>query len=276
MVRSWVLGGLALCFAGCAQQPARAPAADPPVAAAPAPALEEGAIERSIRYHELKPKQAVRIDNPYGDVRVRFGGYAHTLEWRTVAQNMGAADKILVSASDGEQLSISARLPEGVVLARGQRVEITAYVPKDHDLEVVTELGLIDVRGLQANLRARSTDGNISFRGIAGLVDVQTGAGVIEGQFDPAPAGSRQRVATTTGNIQLGIVDGLNAELALASSGVFATEFSVQIEQRAGQEPNKSGLAVIGKPEANIEVASKRGEIRLLRRVQFRSAEAAG
>lgn len=258
-----------LAIASCAQQPVQAPAQAAPEAAAPA---AEATVERGIQYHELKPKQALRIDNPYGDVRIRFGGYTQTLEWRTVAQNMGAADKIAVSGTDGDTYSISARLPQGVVLARGQRVEITAYVPKDHDLEIVTELGLIDVRGLQANLLARSTDGNINFRGIAGLIDVQTGAGAIEGQLDPAPAGSRQRIVTSTGSIQLGIVDGLNAELALASSGVFATEFSVQIAPQPGQEPNKTGIAVIGKPEANIEVASKRGEIRLLRRSTFRPA----
>lgn len=268
-MRDWVLGGLLLAIAGCAQQPVQAPAQAAPEAVA---AQAEPTVERDIQYRELKPKQPLRIDNPYGDVRVRFGGYSQTVEWRTVAQNMGAEHSIAVAASEGDTLTIAARLPEGAVLARGQRVEITAYVPKDHDLEVVTELGLIDVRGLQANLRARSTDGNINFRGIAGLVDAQTGAGSIEGQLDPAPAGSRQRLVTSTGYIQLGIVDGLNAELALASSGVFATEFSVQIVPQPGQEPNKTGVAVIGKPEADIEVASKRGEIRLLRRSTFRPA----
>jgi len=275
VVRSWVLGGLALVVVGCAQQPARAPAADPDLDATAA-VPTAGVVERRVEYRELSPKQPLRIDNPYGDVRVRFGGYTQALEWRTVAQNMDATHKIAVEAQDGERLTLAARLPEGAVLVKGQRVEMTVYVPKDHDLEVVTELGLIDVRGLQGSLKARSADGDISFRGIVGLIDVQTGAGRIEGQLDPAPAGSRQRIATSTGNIQLGIVDGLNAELALSSSGVFATEFSVQIEQRMGQEPNKVGVAVIGKPEAGIEVVSKRGEIRLLRRVQFQPAEAAG
>jgi len=70
----------------------------------------------------------------------------------------------------------------------------------------------------------------------------------------------------------LGLVVDLNATLKLATSGVFATEFSVNIDPQAGAEPNKIGHAVIGKPEANIEVVSKRGEIRLLRRLEFRPA----
>ncbi|MBK8068429.1 MAG: hypothetical protein IPK27_12620 [Rhodanobacteraceae bacterium] len=269
-MRKGILGGLLLALAGCAQQPV-APVADAPADAA-APVLTEGDIERTTNLQDLPTKQPIRIDNPYGDVRVRFGGYEHKLEWRTVAQNGAALHKIGVTGSSGAAYSLVARLPEGVVLAPGQRVEITAYVPQGHDLEIVTERGLIDVRGLQGNLKARSAEGSINFRGIAGLVDVETGAGMVEGQLDPAPMGSRQRIATSTGNILLGIVDGLNARLAMASSGVFATEFSVEIVPQPGQEPNKSATAEIGKPESDIEVVSKRGEIRLLRRLEFRPA----
>jgi hypothetical protein len=270
------LGILVLALAGCAQQPVT-PTVPPAASTEQAAALTEASIERSVNTHLLKAKQTIRIDNPYGDVRVRFGGYEHTLEWRTVAQNAEAAHKIGVTGSDGEIFLIRARLPEGVTLAPGQRIEITAYVPQAHDLDIITERGLIEVRGIKdGSLKARSVAGNIVFRGIEGLVDIETGAGNIEGQLDPKPAGSRQRIATSTGNILLGLVDGLNAELTMASSGVFATEFSIHIDPQPGQEPNKSATAVIGKPESNVEVVSKRGEIRLLRRLEFRSASAAG
>ena len=277
----WALGMLVLAVAGCAQQPVAPTAAPQPVpapAAAPqADVLTEASIERSVNTQSLAAKQPIRIDNPYGDVRVRFGGYEPTLEWRTVAQQGAADNKIVVAGSSHEAFVISARLPEGVTLAAGQRVEITAYVPQGHDLDIVTERGLIEVRGIKdGNLKARSVAGNIVFRGIEGLVDVETGAGSIEGQLDPKPAGSRQRIVTSTGNILLGLVDGLNAQLDMASSGVFATEFSIKVDPQPGQEPNKSATAVIGKPESNVEVVSKRGEIRLLRRLEFRSASAAG
>ncbi len=280
IVRMWAWGILVLALAGCAQQPATpadGPTLSPAASTEPAAALTEASIERSVDTHALSARQPIRIDNPYGDVRVRFGGYEGTLEWRTVAQNGEAAEKIAVTGSSHDDFLISARLPEGVILAPGQRVEITAYVPQGHDLDIVTERGLIEVRGIKdGSLKARSVAGNIVFRGIEGLVDVETGTGNIEGQLDPRPAGSRQRIATSTGNILLGLVDDLNAELAMASSGVFATEFSIKIDPQPGQEPNKSATAVIGKPESNVEVVSKRGEIRLLRRLQFRSASAAG
>lgn len=268
-MRIGALGTLLIAIVGCAQQPVTPSTADVSNVIA---GLDESTIERSVNTQVLAAKQPIRIDNPYGDVRVRFGGYESKLEWRTVAQNGAATDKIAVRGDNQASYLVSARLPDGIALAPSQRVEITAYVPTGHDLEIVTEHGLIEVRGVHANVRARSASGNISFRGIAGLVDVETNSGNIEGQLNPVTAGSRQHVGTGTGNIVLGLVDGLNATLKLATSGVFATEFSVEIEPQPGQEPNKTAHAVIGKPESEIEVVSKRGEIRLLRRLEFRPA----
>ena len=268
-MRNWALGTCLIVITGCAQQPVTSSTTSTPGTTM---AIDESTIERSVSTQVLAEKQPIRIDNPYGDVRIRFGGYESTLEWRTVAQNAAATHKIAVSGDSQTNFVVSARLPEGIALAPDQRIEITAYVPQGHDLEILTEHGLIEVRGVQANVRARSATGNIAFRGIVGLIDVETGGGNIEGQINPAAAGSRQRVSATTGNIVLGLVEGLNATLDMATSGVFATEFSVDIVPQPGQEPNKTARAVIGKPESNIEVVSKRGEIRLLRRLEFRPA----
>lgn len=270
-LRVWTLGITALLLSGCATQPAATVTEIAP-AAAPSPAAADAAIERATATAIIRAGQPVRIDNPYGDVRLRFGGYESVLEWRTVAQNGAAAAKIAVSSNDAGSYTVSARLPTGTSLEPGQRVDMTVYVPDGHNVEVQTELGLIEARGLKGGLKVRSTSGDISFRGVNGLIDVETGSGSIEGQIEHAPAGSRQRLVTQTGNIILGLTDGLNATLAIATSGVFATDFSISIDPQPGQEPNKRGVAVIGKPASNIEVASKRGEIRLLRRIEYRPA----
>ena len=274
LLRVCVLGGLALLIGACAH---RSGATSTIVAQSEtSPQVLDAAVQHEIE--RVNNKQilskglAVRIDNPYGDVRLRFGGYEPTFEWHTVTQNMGTNNKIAITGSDGPVFIVSARLPEGTTLLLGQRVDITAYVPMGHDVDIVTEQGLIEARGIQANLKVRSVSGDIALRGITGRLDIETGGGNIEAQLEPAAAGSEQRIATSTGNILLGISEGLNAALNLASSGVFATEFSVQIEGLAGQEPNKRGRAAIGNPKATIEIYSKRGEIRLLRRAEFRPA----
>lgn len=274
-VRGWILGMGLIAITGCATQPERSGAVAAPGADARPADLDPAAtveLKRSVNFHPLKAGQPVQIDNPYGDVRIRFGGYEPKLEWRTVGQQGSGDGEIAISGVDGASFQVLARLPEGKVLAPDQRVDITVYLPQGHALEVLTERGLIEVRGVKADLKARSVSGNIAFRDIAGAVDVETGGGMIEGQLDPAPANARQRIVTTTGNIVLGVVDGLNAGLTMATSGVFATEFSIQVDPQPGQEPNKRGTAEIGKPLSSIEISSKRGEIRLLRRLEFRPA----
>lgn len=273
--RGWMLGMGLIAITGCATQPERSGAVAAPDAQARAAESDPAAsveIKRTVDIQPLKVGQAVTIDNPYGDVRIRFGGYEHKLEWRIVGQQGSGSAEIAVTGLDNTAFSVHARLPAGAVLAPDQRVDITVYLPEGHDIEILTERGLIEARGVKGKLTARSTSGNIAFRDIAGGVDVETGGGMVEGQLDPAPAGARQRIVTTTGNIVLGIVDGLNAGLTMASSGVFATEFSIQIDPQPGQEPNKRGTAEIGKPLSSIEITSKRGEIRLLRRLEFRPA----
>lgn len=261
-----------LCLASCAQGPTRAPdssSAVPDTAAPGASTMPE--FERSLDTATLPAGRAIRFENPYGDVRLRFGGYQHLLEWRGVYQQADQPTRITLVADPGETFTIRAQLPEGATLAPTQRVDITAYVPQGHDVSVVTERGLIEARGLTASFHARSASGPIAFRGIGGTIDVETGAAAIEGQLDPVAAGSRHRIVNTTGNIVLGLPSALDAELALATSGIFATEFSLEVTPLPGQEPNKQARAVIGKAKGHIEVASKRGEIRLLRRAEFRA-----
>jgi hypothetical protein len=261
-----------LCLAACAQAPARAPEAAGAAAAGTEPSASDmPEFERSLDTITLTPGQPIRFENPYGDVRLRFGGYQHLLEWRGVYQQGEVPTRIALEAVKGETFTIQARLPKGATLAPTQRVDITAYVPHGHDVSVATERGLIEARGLTGNFQARSASGPIAFRGIGGTIDIETGAGAIEGQLDPVAPGSRHRIINSTGNIVLGLPSALDAELSLSTSGVYATEFSLEVTPLPGQEPNKQARAVIGKAKGNIEVASRRGEIRLLRRAEFRA-----
>ncbi len=258
-------------LAACAAAPK--PAATTDIALATAPAAE---FDRDARIETLPAGMPVVVRNPFGDVRVRFGGYESKLEWRTVAQNPPGKPTLSVAAQASDTYRLDVVLPDGATQAPGQRLDLTLYLAEKHDLDIETQRGLIEVRGLRANLKARSQGGNIAFRGITGVVDVATTDGGIEGQFEGPLPGTTQRVQTTTGNVVLGLSERLNATLKLASSAPFATDFSVAVVPQVGQEPNKTGEAVLGKPESMIEVFSKRGELRLLRRVEFQDVAPGG
>ncbi len=218
----------------------------------------------------LSANQTVSIDNPYGDVHVRFGGFEHRVEVHAVFQQpQEAAPLALAPAADGADYRIAARPPEGAPLHEGQRVDLSVLLPEGHALRVRTQRGAIDVRGVRAAVDLLSIDGDITLRGIRGAIQAQTGAGAIEAALASAPRGSRQRLATSTGDIRLGVDDGLDALLEMATSNQFATDYSLRVERRPGQEPNKLARAVVGRDRARIRVESARGEIRLLRRASY-------
>lgn len=254
-----VLFGALLCVSPVCAQAAAQPSPEP-------------SAERHDFSATLADGQGLTIDNPYGDVRLRFGGYAHALEIHAVVQQPAGASPIAMEpAGDATRYRFAPRLPAGALLAEGQRIDLVAFVPLGHAVSVRTERGLIESRGVRGDVDLSSVAGDIAIRGTQGRVRAATGAGSIEASFDAAPAGSRQRLASTTGSIVLAVDDRLDAALELATSGVFATEFSIEVEPLAGQEPNKRARAVVGADKARIELTSRRGEIRLLRRSAFTS-----
>jgi DUF4097 and DUF4098 domain-containing protein YvlB len=137
---------------------------------------------------------------------------------------------------------------------------------------VRTGQGAIEVKGVHGDVVVKSATGNISLRGIKGAIDAETGEGQIDASLTTAPRKSRQRLATSTGDINLAVDDRLNAELDMATSALFGTEYSLKITRQPGQEPNKRATVVIGEDESRLIVESRRGQIRVSRRASFISA----
>ena len=271
-----MLGAALVALGGCVlagSKPGPPSAAQSPRAGALA-AAALAQPERQEFTATLAEGQAITVDNPYGDVRLRFGGFTQGVVVDAVVQTpAGAPAMALQPVTDNGQFVVAPRIPAGAILANGQRVDLVVFVPLGHAVAVHTERGKIESHGIRGNIDLRSTAGDIAVRGTQGSVQAQTGAGSIEASLNAAPVKSKQRLATTTGNIVLGVSDKLDAELELATSGVFATEYSLQVTPLQGQEPNKRAHSVIGEATARISVDSRRGEIRLLRRAQLTSLD---
>lgn len=254
-------------------------AAPPQLATQPTvsePVLQPKAAPEPARIHwtgAIAPGVQIVIDNPFGDVRLRFGGYTHQVEMQAVAQVPDlAASFELVPKQSNELLTISPALPAGKLVAVGQRIDIVVFIPKDHPVKISTASGAIEVRGVKSDITLRSEAGNVQLRGVSGLIDAQTEQGSIEVAMDNPTAGGTQRLATSTGMIVASFSEQANAELRLATSGLIGTEFSVEVTQLRGSEPNKEGVIRLGNASARIEITSKRGELRLYRRAEFVNA----
>jgi len=264
MMRSILIVGLGLALAcngtGAAAQE---PAATAVVADQPEP-------QRQDLTAKVPAGMPVYIDNPYGNVYLRFGGYEHAVDIHsTLQQPVGAPVLTLQRVREKGRYVIASQLPAGVALADAQRIDIVVYVAQGHAVTVRAE-GDIEARGMKSDLDLKSVSGKIAVRGTDGTVQAETGEGDIEATVaGTARAGSQQRLATTTGNITLGVTDQLNAKVNLATSALFATDYSIDVTHDDGKEPNKWARTTIGAPAAEITLESRRGEIRLLRRAVY-------
>ncbi len=224
----------------------------------------------------LPEGQPIQVDNPYGSVYMRFGGYVHQLDIRsTVQQPDGAATIAFQPTARDGRFEVAPRLPEGVELAQGQRIDLVLYVPKGHAVSVRTASGVIESRGLKSDIDLGSESGEIAVRGTEGTVQARTGDGRIEISLDDrAPPGSIQRFTSRTGNVAVNVSDKIDAEVRMSTSQQFATDYSLVVEHRDGEEPDKIATAVVGTPKtgkdkALIVLESLVSEVRLLRKGVF-------
>ena len=139
------------------------------------------------------------------------------------------------------------------------------------DLRVRTGAGFIDVHGVHGNVDVKSDGGDIELRSIQGAIQAETTGGAIEASLGTAPRDAQQRLATTTGDIDLGIDDHLDAAIDMATSALFATDFSLDVTRRPGEEPNKRASTTVGRDASKLTIESRRGQIRLRRRAGFTS-----
>lgn len=221
----------------------------------------------------LKPGQLIVVDNPYGDVHARFGGFEHAVETHAVLQEPPRVAHIQLTpalAADGAYM-IAPRLPAGSIQQPSQRIDLSVLVPEGHDLRVRTGAGFIDVHGVHGNVDVKSDGGDIELRSIQGAIQAETTGGAIEASLGTAPRGAQQRLATTTGDIDLGIDDHLDAAIDMATSALFATDFSLDVTRRPGEEPNKRASTTVGRDASKLTIESRRGQIRLRRRAGFTS-----
>ena len=238
-------------------------------------APDGSAIDRVNWKEVLDAGTPVEIINPYGDVRLRFGGYRRELELQAIAQRpKGIEARFALALERSEGVArVSVQRADGAEPAPGQRADLVFFVAEGFPVSVRTTRGQIEVRGLRGDLSARSESGDIAVRGVTGLLDLESQSGSIEAAPQPAPAGSEQRIATRTGPITLGLAAEADLDLALATSAAFATEFSIEVTPQPGEEPNKTATARLGQGGALMRIVSRRGEIRLLRRAPFVDAD---
>ncbi len=233
-------------------------------------------LERFSWREAVGSARSVKILNPHGDVRLRFGGYRGELEVAAVLQQLrpdGTKLEVRV-VGDDEVITVTvepaSKSGEPVAeLLRDttdrSRVDLAVMVPKALTVSARTERGMVECHGVKSDATLETTRGDIFVRKTSGCVNGRTEMGKIQVVLLPGVTESAQTFQSVTGDISVYVADTANLDVTLATSGEITTDYSVRIEHRDHEEPDKIAVARVGAGGRDLDLRSKRGSLKLRR-----------
>ncbi len=203
------------------------------------------------------------IDNPYGNVRMRYGGENNAIEYIAVIQNLDAKVNLVVTKETKDVNKIIFTVideeNEKQDYEIKSRLDLTFFIPKDKNILVKTRNGLIEAKGLLANISAKTIDGDIVLSKNKGTINSITDSGEINATITRLKDKSSQQFISQTGDINIWVNRKAHYLIEVATSSDIITDFSMKIKNLYNQEPNKKGIIKLNKKKSKIIIKSKRG-----------------
>ena len=237
-------------------------------AAQPSSPPNSWSIEREQREVKVVAGARVVVENLFGDVRVR-GGDAGRLQLWSVGQRHADDPRpwTIESASVDGVVTVRIAPPAAPPVAaeeaaewRKRRLDLTLFVPPESPLALRTENGLIEAKGINAPVEARSVAGEQRFW-VGGVLDARSERGALRAVLQTDAWSAPSRLETVTGAIAVELRPGAAARLVLETQGELTSDFSIAVE-RLGQL-SKRAVAVLGGGGAEIRLTSQRGDLKI-------------
>ncbi len=243
-----------------------------PIAAQEQTADDSWKKETSQEFVKIEPGGTVRVDNPFGNIYSRFGGYENQVEILATVQRLdhGLPELVIDYKRSGPGVDITVRAgsddkePKGPV-ERRDRVDLVIFVPMGARFDARTVKDLIDVKGLKGDLTASSIKGDIRIRAVKGRVTAKTDRGQLSAALETAVTDEVQEFSTVTGDIEIYLWEDADMNVDIKTTGEISTDFSITIEHHPFEEPGKHAKAVVGDGGPGLSMYSKRGRVKLLR-----------
>jgi len=221
----------------------------------------ENFIEKT-QWKGVVDTQNIVINNSYGDVRMRYGGDKDEVEYIAVIQQLNKDDAIYVTHKIQDSVfTVASYLKSGKLNIKKSRVDITVFVPSGKNINVLTDKGLIEAKGLVANLNIKTNTGLIKLAKINGSINTTNDYGNTEIIFNKKTSTNKQMIQSIRGNISILIGENANASVMASTSGDIISDFSMKVVQNRNQEPDKTAHIIINTTESEISLYSKRGTI---------------
>lgn len=217
------------------------------------------------------PATAIKIDNPTGDIRLRFGGFEDEFEIIAMIQHIEQVGYLEVEEKIEENtyyLSVK-RMDKAtgkeINLRQDDkaRVDFTVYVPLGRKVFASTDHGLVEARKMRDPVNLVSNTGNIFLRDNKNTVQAKTNSGHITANLLPIESSQKQVFTTETGLIDIWVAENAKQHVVLATSADIISEFSTDLSRDLSKEPNKTASIITNGGGAEIEAKSKRGNVAL-------------
>jgi hypothetical protein len=224
-------------------------------------------IDRVDRELELPADAALAIRNPWGDLRVRAGDAGRVLLHAVVQHHAEDPRQLAIETSEMEgSLRLEVTWPQDDASApaawRPRRADLAVEVPARADLRLLTERGLVEVKGHAGRLEARSVGGDLRLRVAGGPLDARTERGSILAVLAAESWNQAARFEAPSGDVEVQFPARTDASVVLETQGTLTTDFTLEVD-RVGPLA-KRARARLGRGGSEILLQSRRGDLRIL------------
>jgi len=232
------------------------------------------AMERDSWAGPINPGSTVEVHNPYGDIRLRHGGFEGRLEVAAVLQQLAVDGSKLVLeveiADDtaGVKVVRYNHLGEAVASAPNGdqgRADLAVLIPEGFPTRAETGGGLIEARGVASDVEIRTDSGTIRVAKTSGRITAHSASGAMEITLETGTTKKAQSFSSVTGHITVFTAPTNDLDVTMATSGAFITDYSLDISHQDQEEPNKTATSIIGDGGPDLVITSKRGDLALRR-----------
>jgi DUF4097 and DUF4098 domain-containing protein YvlB len=142
---------------------------------------------------------------------------------------------------------------------------MVVLVPTGLTVRARTDRGLLESVGLESDVDLESAAGDVRVRSTNGRVTAHSERGEISAMLVGGATEAPQRLTSVTGAIEVWVSDGSALNVTMATSGRLISDFSMVVEHRDHEEPDKVATARVGSGGHSLEVRSRRGDVALRR-----------
>lgn len=233
-------------------------------------AAEINKIEKQT-WKKTTSAKVLKVNNPIGDIRLRFGGYGDEFELIAMVQHIESVGQIRVSEKiEGDTYYLGVERFDkktGEIITVKQndkaRIDFTVFVPIGRQIYATTEHGLAEARKMRDPVVLKTQSGQIFLRDNKNTIQATTVSGDIIGNLVKIESQEKQTFKTVTGLIDIWISEDAKHDVSMATSGDIISEFSTTMKRDLSKEPNKLVKVKTNGGGSEIEAYSKKGQIAL-------------